>query len=114
MLPDTVPVLIGANCAVKFALAPAAIVCPAATPLALNPAPAAVMLLTVTVVLPEFVSVMPCVLLLPTTTLLKLKLPGLAPRVLPAATALPVRVSICGEFWPLSVKRILPLAPVVD
>jgi len=70
--------------------------------------------LIVTVALPEFVSVMLCGLVLPATTLLKLKLPGFAPNVLPVATALPVIVSVCVEPDALSVKTMLPLAPVVD
>lgn len=70
--------------------------------------------MTVTVVLPEFVSVIVCVPVLPTTTLPKLTLPGLAVKVLFAATALPVIVSVCGEPGALSVKTILPLAAAVD
>ena len=68
----------------------------------------------VTVALPEFVSVNVCWLELFTTTVLKLKLPGLAPRVLPLATALPVKVSVCGEFGALSVNTMLPFAPAVE
>lgn len=92
MLPGTVPVPVGANLAVRVAVAPAAIVCPAVIPLSLNPAPPGITLFTVIVELPEFVKVMASVLLLPTRTLLKLKLPGFAPSVLPEATALPVTV----------------------
>ena len=68
----------------------------------------------VTVAFPEFVSVNVSGLVLLTTTLLKSKLPGLAPSVLPVATALPVIVSVCGESGALSVNTMLPLAPVVD
>ena len=68
----------------------------------------------VMVTFPELVSVMPCVLLLPTTTLLKLKLPGFAPSELPVATALPVIVRVCGDPGALSVKTMFPVAPVVD
>ena len=68
----------------------------------------------VTVAFPEFVNVIVCGLVLPTTTVLKLKLPGFAPSVLPVATALPVNVRVCGEPGALSVKTTLPLAPVVD
>lgn len=39
MLPVTVPVVVGANVAERLAVAPAAIVCPALTPLALKPDP---------------------------------------------------------------------------
>jgi hypothetical protein len=97
MLPETVPAALGANAAVRVAVAPAAIVCPPLIPLELKPAPADVTLLIVIVEFPEFVNVMVCGLLLPTTTLPKSKLPGLAPKVLPAATALPVMVKVCGD-----------------
>ncbi|MDR3721956.1 MAG: hypothetical protein P4L00_10180 [Candidatus Acidoferrales bacterium] len=63
---------------------------------------------------PEFVNVIVCGLVLPTTTLPKLKLPGLAPSVPSAATALPVIVSVWGEPGAWSVKTMLPLAPIVD
>jgi hypothetical protein len=97
MAPETVPAAVGANAAVRDAVAPAAIVWPALMPLELKPAPADVTLLIVMVEFPEFVNVMVCGLLPPTTTLPKLKLPGLAPKVLPAATALPVIVRVCGD-----------------
>ena len=68
----------------------------------------------VIVAFPELVRVMVCWLELPTTTLLKLKLPGFAPKVLPLATALPVNESVCGESGALSVNTMLPVAPVVE
>jgi len=114
MLPETLPLAVGANPTVKDAVDPAAMVCPALIPVALKPAPAAVTLLIVSVAFPKFVSVIVSVLLLPTTTLLKLKLPGFAPRVLPAATALPVIVKTWLPPAALSAKRTLPLAPTVD
>jgi hypothetical protein len=114
MLPADTPVVVGAKRAVIVAVAPAPIVCCAAIPVWLYPAPFAVTLLMVIVELPEFVSVMGCVLLAPTLTLLKLKLPGFAPRVLPAAMALPVIESVCEPFCPLSVKAMLPVIPFVE
>jgi hypothetical protein len=66
------------------------------------------------VAVPEFVSVMVCVPLAPTTTFPKFTLPGLAASVLPAATALPTSVRVCGELPALSVNTMLPVAPVVD
>ena len=63
---------------------------------------------------PEFVSVIVWVPLVLTTTLPKFTLPGLALRVLPEPTALPVNVSVCGEFPALSAKTTLPVAPVVE
>jgi hypothetical protein len=70
--------------------------------------------LIITEAVPAFVSVIVCELLLLTATLLKLKLPGLAVKVLFVATALPVMASVCCEPCALSVKIMLPIAPVVD
>jgi hypothetical protein len=114
MPPATVPAEVGANLAVTVAVAPAAIVCPLVIPLSLKPVPDALTLLIVIVEPPEFVSAIASVLLLPTATLLKLKLPGFAPNVLPAATALPVMVNVCGDPGPLSVNWMLPVTPVVE
>lgn len=114
MVPVAAPPPVGANFAVRVAVAPAAIVCPPAIPLSLNPAPPGVTLLIVMVELPEFVSVIAWVLLLPTSTVLKLKLPGFAPNVLPDVTALPVTVNVFGEPTPLPVKVMPPLIPIVD
>lgn len=64
--------------------------------------------------LPEFVKVTVCALLFPTAIFAKLKLPGYAASVLPLDSALPVRVRLCGEVPALSLKVMLPVAPVVD
>lgn len=102
IVPEAAPAPLGANWAVSVAVPPAAICWPGVIPLALNPVPAATALLIVIGALPLFVSVIVCVLLLPATTLPKLKLPGFALSVLFAATALPVSETACGEFGPLS------------
>jgi len=70
--------------------------------------------LIVTTAVPAFVSVMDWVLVLPTATLSKLKLPGFAVKVLLAFTALPVIVRVCGVPGALSVKTMDPLAPMVE
>ena len=114
MLPDTVPVAVGTKEAEKFAVAPAVIVCPVLSPVALKPDPVVLTWLMVMVALPEFVSVMVCEPLVPTATLPKFTLPGLVARVLPDATALPASDRVWGEFPALSVKTMLPVAPVVD
>ncbi len=113
-LPSAAPAVVGANLAVKDAVAPAAICCPTVKPLVLKPGPLAVTELIVTVAFPELFSVNVCVLELLTTTLLKLKLPGLALNELPLAKALPVIVKVCGDPAALSVKTMLPVAPAVD
>jgi hypothetical protein len=108
--PETTPAVVGANWDVKDATAPAAIVCPALIPVVLKPVPVVLTWLIVTVAVPLFVSVIDCVPALPTTTLLKLKLPGLGVNELLAATALPVIVRVCGEPGALLVIEIEPVA----
>ena len=71
-LPAALPAAVGAKVAVNEACAPAAMICPALRPLALKPAPEVLKELIVTGPAPEFVSMMVCWLLLPTTTPLKL------------------------------------------
>jgi hypothetical protein len=114
IVPDAAPVVVGANLAVTDAVPPAAIICPTVIPVVLKPEPLVPTVFTVIAVFPELVSVIACVLLVANWTLLKLKLPGLAVKVLPLATALPVIVRVCGELGALSVKTMLPLSPVVD
>jgi len=114
MPPEIVPVAVGANVTEKFAVPPAAICCPALIPLVLKTEFVALTVLIVIVALPEFVSVIVCGLLLPTTTLPKLTLPGLGVRVLPEATALPVNVKVCGDPDALSWNTMLPVAPALD
>lgn len=70
--PDALPEAVGAKAAVKDTCAPAAIVCPAVSPLMLKPAPEALAWLIVTVLAPEFESVIVSLLLVPTVTPLKL------------------------------------------
>lgn len=72
IVAEALPAAVGAKVAVNDACAPAAMLCPALMPVALNPAPEVLMELMVTAPAPEFVSVMVCCVLLPTTTLLKL------------------------------------------
>lgn len=114
IVPVATPAVVGANWAVNVAVAPAAMVWPALIPVALKPGPVALTWLTVMVVVPLFVNTIGCVLLVPTTTLLKLKLPGLGVKVPLAVTALPVIVKVCCEPGALSVKTTVPTTPVVD
>ena len=62
-------------------------------PLVLNPVPVVLTWLIVTVLDPEFVSVMFCCPVPPTATLLKLTLAGFADSVPLVATALPLKVN---------------------
>ena len=110
MLPFAVPAVVGANCAVKVVLCPAAIVAGSEMPVTLNAAPVAVTEFTVTLALPVFCRVTVCVPLLVTVTLPKFTLPGFAVNVEVADVALPCIVITCGEPGALSVKVIVPVA----
>src|SRR5882724_11435849 len=77
-LPLTPPVTVGANCTEKEVLWPALRVSGNDRPLRLNPAPLAVAAEIVTLVPPELVRVSFRVFELPTSTLPKLRLVGLA------------------------------------
>lgn len=77
MLPDTPPEVEGANFATSVAEFPAVIFAGSVKPLMLKPAPEALAAEIVSVALPEFVRVMFCVVLLPTSILPKLTLAGL-------------------------------------
>lgn len=114
IVPDAAPAAVGAKVAVNVACEPAAIVCPALRPLAVNPVPAVLTWLMVIAPAPEFFRVMVCGLVDPTTTLLKLTLPGVAESVPSAATALPVKTKVCGVPGALSANTTLPLTPVVE
>jgi hypothetical protein len=58
--PEAAPAVVGANCAVKLADCPAAIVSGAAKPVTLKPVPVAFTCVTLTLALPEFVNVIDC------------------------------------------------------
>ena len=77
-LPVTLPAAVGANVTLRVAAWLAARVSGRVKPLPLNPAPETFTCEMVTLELPLFVSVTVCVLLVPTNTLPKLKLVGLA------------------------------------
>ncbi len=77
-LPVKAPLVAGANVTFNVAICPAATTCPVEIPVALNPAPDTVTFDTVTLEDPAFVNVTESALLLPTFTLPKLKLVGLA------------------------------------
>jgi len=75
----------------------------------LKPAPETVICETVTLELPLFVSVTACVLVVPTNRLLKLKLVGLAVNWNVAATPVPLRAMVAGEFGALLTSETLPV-----
>src|SRR5580658_4336655 len=80
-LPVTVPAADGPKVTDNVVVCPAARIVPAGTPLALNPAPAMLTLEISTVEVPALVRTVCRVLLLPTFTLLKFRVPTLAVSV---------------------------------
>src|SRR5438445_12087859 len=78
MPPDTLPVAVGANCTLKVLDCPAARVSGNVSPLMLKPAPVKLPWAMVKLALPELVKVKFCMLVLPTSTLPKVALGGLA------------------------------------
>ena len=79
-------------------------------PLALKPVPEAVALVIVTFEFPVFVSVTFSELLLPSLTLLKFKLEGLALSCCVAVWPVPLKVIESGEFGALLTREMEPLA----
>ena len=76
MLPEALPVTVGANVAISVVLSPGLTVTGTVNPLMLKPDPDAVPDEIVRAAFPELVKVMLCVALLPTVTLPKLTLDG--------------------------------------
>ena len=76
--PESGPVMAGANVVVNVLVCPAAIVNGNAAPLTVNPAPLALICVTVTLEFPVFVSVTLCVALVPVVRLPKLSDAGIA------------------------------------
>ena len=97
---------VGVNTALKFSDAPAAMVLEVLIPETLKPVPLAVTWEKVRVVLPVFFSVITSELLLPTATLPKATLAGLAaPR---ASSPVPLRAIVAGDPGALLVMEIVP------
>ncbi len=108
--PVALPVDVGANFAVNVALCPAFSVV-LLSALMVNPFPVAAALEIVMLLVPEFESVMVCVLFAPTTTLPNAMLPGFALSVELAEVPVPARSRVCGELAALSVNLIVPVIP---
>ena len=94
MLPEAIPAVVGANCAVKLALWLAASVNGAEIPSAVKPLPAALIAEIVALALPLLVNVIVCWPLLPTETFPNDTLPGLVASVELVETPLPIKVTI--------------------
>lgn len=111
IVPDELPVAVGANLAEKVVFWPAARVTGVVSPLMLKPDPVMLAWEMVALAFPLFVSVIVCELLLPTATFPNAKLPGLASSDALVATPLPERERVCGDPGALSVKTMLPVTP---
>src|SRR2546425_826408 len=106
MLPDTLPVAVGANCTLKLLDCPAARVSGKVSPLMLKPAPVKLACAMVKLALPELVKVRFCTPLLPTSTLPKLTLGGATERC--GCTTQPLRAMVLGGLGALLTIETLP------
>ena len=107
-LPDKLPAAVGENNTLNVALCPAASVAGVPRPLTLNPAPLAVTCAIVTHTVLVFLTVKVCDLIWPSTTLPKLKLPGVTLR--PVCAPVPLRAIVMGDPLALLTIAIEPLA----
>ena len=111
MLPEALPLAVGANFAVNDVLPPAMIVVGMVNPEMLNPAPDAVAADTTVFAFPGLLRVMVAVPLLPTFTLLKFTLVGLMVNCgWGGAVPVPLSVIVSGELGALLTIEMLPLA----
>src|SRR2546425_561689 len=111
-LPDTLPVVVGANCTLKVLDCPAARVSGKVSPLMLKPAPVTLPCAMVKLALPELVKVRFCTPLVPTSTLPKLTVAGVTESC--GCTPVPLRnMAAAAEISSLSLHDALPILPVV-
>jgi hypothetical protein len=108
--PVTSPADVGSNVMLSVAVWFGVNTNPAATPLAPNPAPVTPTLEIVTFELPLFVSVTLCAVFVPSFTLPKLKVVGLAPSDWVEATPVPLSGIASGEPAPLFTRETDPLS----
>ncbi len=106
-LPVALPVAEGANCPLNVVFCPAASVSGTDKPVMLKPVPKTLAAEMVTLAVPELLNVKVCVPLLPTSTLPKLKLEGLAVSV--PCTPVPLKAIVAGEFVALLATLTLPV-----
>ena len=111
-VPVALPVVVGANCAVKVAACPALIVNGAAIPLMLKPAPEAETWEMVRLADPLFVSVTVWEPVLPVSTEPNVTADGLAPSWL--AVPVPDIVIVAGDPAALLTTEMVPVALPAD
>ena len=98
---------VGPKLAVNEVVCPALRVAGTVNPAMLKPVPEALAPEIVTLAVPELLSVMVCVPLLPTSTFPKLKLEGLG--VSAPCTPVPLKAIVAGEFVALLATLTLPV-----
>ena len=112
--PEKVAADAGVNVTASVAVWPAPTICPAATPVAANPAPVTLTVPIVIVELPPFVSTTFCAPLLPTATLPNDRLVVLAVSDIVVETPVPETGIAVGELAALLTSEIAPdTAPAV-
>lgn len=112
MFPVTPPATVGANCTLKDALKPAAIVAGRESPLILIPFPEIVAAVTVRLAFPLFVRLTVCVALCPIVTFPKLTEAGVIAR--PDCIPVPLKDIARVEFDASLMTVSLPTAAAVD
>ena len=111
-LPDTLPVVVGANCTLRVLDCPGGRVSGKVSPLMVKPAPVALACAMVKLAEPELVKVRFCKPVLPTSTLLKLALRGVTESC--GCTPVALRAMVLGEMGALLTSETLPdTLPVV-
>jgi hypothetical protein len=112
-LPLTLPVVAGVSVTLNEALCPGAKISGALIPEMLNPVPLTVAAEIVALKAPVFFTVSVCVWLCPTTTLLNVRLAGVAVSV-PGATAVPLKAVVKLESDAFEAMDTLPLKLPAD
>src|SRR5712691_8216459 len=111
-LPDTLPVVVGANCTLRVLDCPGGRVSGKVSPLTLKPAPVALACAMVKLAEPELVKMRFCKPVLPASTLPKLALGGVTESC--GCTPVPLRAMVLGELGVLLTSERLPdTLPVV-
>lgn len=112
--PESLPAVVGAKITLNARLCPAVSVTGVLAPLSVNPAPFSVILETLTLAFPEFVTVILCVEVDPVFTFPKPRFVVLKVSTWVADTPVPLKAMSAGEFGALLTIVTLPLAAPAD
>jgi len=110
--PVTLPAVLGPNTALNVAALPDPMVNGVVIPVVLKPAPETVTEEIVTVAVPPFVRLMDCELFVPVVTLPNAAVVGVAANC--GCVPVPLKGMVSGEFCPLLMIEMLPLALPAD